>query len=60
MSNFFELVKSRRSVRTFDGNMPAQTVIDELKSFGENIVNPYEIPVRFEFLDADKNKLIFM
>ncbi len=57
MSKFYELVKSRRSVRTFDGNMPEVDVISELRNFAENIQNPYDVPVRFEFLDADENKL---
>lgn len=57
MSNFLELVKSRKSVRTFDGNKPEGAVIDELKSFAATIQNPYGIPVRFEFLDAAENKL---
>ncbi|MCR5388662.1 MAG: nitroreductase [Lachnospiraceae bacterium] len=57
MSDFLELAKSRRSVRTFDGNMPEESVIAELKAFAENVNNPYDIPVRFEFLDADEHKL---
>jgi nitroreductase len=57
MSNFLELVKSRRSVRTYDGKMPESTVIEELKNFSENISNPYGIDVRFIFLDADENGL---
>ena len=54
MSEFFELVKSRRSVRTFDGNRPDGAVIDDLKAFSETIQNPYGSKVRFEFLDADE------
>ncbi|MCR5558276.1 MAG: nitroreductase family protein [Butyrivibrio sp.] len=57
MSEFLELVKSRRSVRTFDGQALDNTVVEDLKSFAQSIVNPYGIPVRFEFLDADEHKL---
>ncbi len=57
MSKFLDLVKSRRSVRTFDGNMPDAATIDELKSFAGSIENPYKIPVRFEFLDGEQHKL---
>ncbi|SCY17145.1 nitroreductase family protein [Butyrivibrio sp. INlla14] len=57
MSDFLELVKSRRSVRTFDGRMPKDSVIDELKTFSEGINNPYGIPVRFVFLDAAEHGL---
>ena len=57
MSEFLELVKSRRSVRTFEGGKPDNSIIEELKSFAEDISNPYDIQVRFEFLDADEHKL---
>lgn len=57
MSNFLELTKSRRSVRSFDGNDLNDEVIDELKAFSENIKSPYDIPVRFVFLDAKENNL---
>ena len=57
MSNFLELVKSRRSVRSFEGGRPDNAMIDELKIFSETIENPFGIPVRFEFLDGDEHKL---
>ncbi len=57
MSEFLELVKSRRSVRTFDGKKPENAAIDELKTYADSIVNPYGISVRFTFLDAEENKL---
>ena len=57
MSTFIDLAKKRRSVRTFDGQMPDQKLIDELKDYASEITNPYGIKVRFEFLDAEANKL---
>ena len=57
MSNFLELAKSRRSVRTFDKNRLDESVINELKQFGESITNPYGVPVRFVFLDKDEHDL---
>ncbi len=57
MSNFLELAKSRRSVRTFDGTRPEDKLMEEIRDFSDNISNPYGIPVRFVFLDADANKL---
>ncbi len=57
MSNFLELAKSRRSVRTFDGSSPEDKVMEEIREFSDNISNPYGIPVRFVFLDADAHKL---
>ncbi len=57
MKTFLELAKTRRSVRTFDGQMPDKQVIDELKAFAEEMTNPFGIKVRFIFLDAEKEKL---
>ena len=57
MQNFLELAKTRRSVRTFDGQMPDAQIINELKEFAENITNPFGIKVRFVFLDAEENGL---
>lgn len=57
MSNFLELSKSRRSVRTFDKNRLDDSVINELKQFADSITNPYGVPVRFVFLDKDENDL---
>ena len=57
MSNFLELVRTRRSVRTFNGAMPDAKVLDELKAFAKELDNPYGIKVRFEFLDRDEHDL---
>ena len=55
--SFIENVKSRRSVRAFDGNEPSAQIIDELKEYAENITNPYGIKIKFLFLDAKENDL---
>ena len=52
MGNFIDLVKTRRSVRSFDGNGIEPQLLNELKSYAEDSTNPYDIKVRFEFLDA--------
>ena len=57
MSSFLELAKTRRSVRTFDGTKPDQSIITELQTYIENRTNPYGIKFRFVFLDAEENKL---
>ena len=57
MSNFLELVKTRRSVRTFNGEVPDAAVIDELKAFADALENPYGIKVRFEFLERAEHDL---
>ncbi len=55
--SFLDLSKTRRSVRAFDGSMPDQAVIDQLKDLAENMTNPYGVKVRFVFLDAGENDL---
>ena len=51
------LVKSRRSVRTFDGRPLSDGDRDRLTGFAETAGNPFGLSVRFVFLDADKNGL---
>lgn len=57
MSNFLDLVKERRSVRTFDGAAPQKEKLETLMSYAQEITNPYDVEVRFVFLDAEKNDL---
>lgn len=55
--NTSELIKTRRSVRTFDGNMISMEDRDKLGTYIETIRNPYDIPVEFVFLDAKEQGL---
>lgn len=50
--NTVELVKTRRSVRTFDGRKLTEEDKGRICSFIETIRNPYDIPVEFVLLDA--------
>ena len=54
---FIDDIKNRRSVRTFDGKGVSNEVIDDLKEYAGSIVNPYNIPVEFVFLDKDAHGL---
>ncbi len=47
-----ETVKSRRSVRTFDGNPLSAEDVGKLRECIQTIQNPYGIPVEFVLLDA--------
>ncbi len=57
MGDFLGLAKTRRSVRSFDGNGINVQILDELKSYAEGITNPYGIKIRYVFLDAAGNGL---
>ena len=57
MENISELIKNRRSVRTFDGRELENDDLEKLTSFMSEIKNPYEIPVEFKLLDGKQKKL---
>ena len=57
MANFMELVRTRRSVRAFDGKGVSAEVMDQLKKYAQEITNPYGVDVRFVFLSAAENDL---
>ena len=48
-----ELIKTRKSVRTFDGRRLDEGDVAKLRAYCPTIENPYGIPVEFLFLDAD-------
>ena len=57
MENITELVRHRRSVRTFDGKEISEDDRKKLALYMEKIENPYGIPVSFKFLDGKKQSL---
>ena len=57
MENITELVRGRRSVRTFDGEDLRTEDLKKLSSFMVGLKNPYEIPVECKLLDARQQAL---
>ena len=57
MRNNTEIIKNRRSVRSFDGREIAPEALEELKKYAESAENPYGIPVEFRYLDAKEHGL---
>ena len=57
MEHIEELVKGRRSVRTYDGREISRPDLEKLSAFMDRIENPYGIPVEFQLLDGKKQKL---
>ena len=55
--NTMELIKTRKSVRTFDGRKLSEEDRKALIDYAETITNPYGIPVTFVFLDAEEHGL---
>ena len=52
-----ELIKTRKSVRTFDRRPLASEDLAKLEAFAATIENPFGNPVEFVFLDAAEHKL---
>lgn len=57
MFSAIEQIKTRRSVRTFDGQSLDESIKEKLRFGMDEISNPYDIPVTFKFLDAKENGL---
>ena len=57
MENIEQLVRGRRSVRTFDGKGLRTEDLEKLSSFMEELKNPYGIPIECKLLDAKKQTL---
>lgn len=55
--NTFELIKTRKSVRTFDGRPISTEDKEKLITYIKNIPNPYGIPVEFVLLDSKEHGL---
>ncbi|MCR5792637.1 MAG: nitroreductase family protein [Lachnospiraceae bacterium] len=52
-----EIVKGRKSVRTFDGKQISDEHREMLQKYIKEINNPFDIPVEFVFLDAKEKGL---
>ena len=55
--NMMEIIRSRKSVRTFDGNALKQEDADGILKFAEKLENPYDIPIFWKILDGKKYDL---
>ncbi len=57
MSELLELIKTRKSVRTFDGNQISEEDRNSIEKYMQEVSNPFDIPVKFVLLDAEENGL---
>lgn len=55
--NMINIIKTRKSVRTFDGRSLSKDDKGKLCSYIETITNPYDIPVKFVWLDPKEHGL---
>ena len=52
-----ELIRTRKSVRTFDGKALTESDIRKLTEYIGTVTNPYDIPVEFVLMDAGEHGL---
>ena len=52
-----ELVRKRRSVRTFDGNELKKDDAEKITAYCEKLDNPFGLPISWRILDAKENGL---
>ena len=52
-----ELVRKRRSVRTFDGNALKKDDAEKIMAFCEKLDNPFGLPISWRILNAKENDL---
>lgn len=57
MKNVTELIRARRSVRTFDGRTVEAETKERLMTLAREIENPYGIPVAFRYLNVAEHGL---
>ena len=57
MEQLTELVRNRRSVRTFDGRALSPEDLEKLTAFLSELKNPYDIPITCKLLDGKKQTL---
>ena len=55
--NMKEIIRTRKSVRTFDGKPLSDEDKTKILNYVETITNPYNIPVKFVWLDKEKHGL---
>lgn len=57
MNDLIRIIKSRKSIRTFDGNILNDEHLKALEEYMKDIPNPVDIPVEFVMLDAKEHGL---
>ncbi|MCR5602454.1 MAG: nitroreductase family protein [Lachnospiraceae bacterium] len=57
MNDLMEIIKGRKSVRTFDGEQVSDEHRRLLEKYIKEITNPFDIPVEFVLMDAKENGL---
>lgn len=57
MGTLLEMIKGRKSVRTYDGNVIIEDHRKDIEEYIKDIPNPFDVPVEFVLLDAKEHGL---
>lgn len=57
MTKLTDIIKGRKSVRTYDRTGIREEDLERIRTYASEIRNPFDIPVRFVFLDAQEKGL---
>ena len=57
MEELTDMIKSRKSVRTFDGRLLSEEHSRAIAEYIKEIKNPFNIPVEFVLLNAEEHGL---
>lgn len=57
MSDFYDIVMGRKSVRTYDGRNLTPEDRKKIEEYAETITNPFDIKVDFVLMDAEEHDL---
>ncbi|MCR4854538.1 MAG: nitroreductase family protein [Erysipelotrichaceae bacterium] len=52
-----DAIRNRRSVRSFDGKALSSEDLEKIRTFAENVKNPYGIDIEWHFLSKEKDVL---
>lgn len=52
-----EMIRSRRSVRSFDGKALREEDAASILAFAKKVENPYELPIEWKLLDRKRDNL---
>lgn len=57
MTGYIDLIRKRRSIRTFDGRRLSNEDLQKIKEFAKTADNPYNVDIEWYFLDTKKEDL---
>ena len=57
MNDLLELMRTRKSVRWYDGKGLKQEDLEKIRAYADTLKNPFGVPIKFVFLNAEEKGL---